>query len=76
VLENKIEEMSLSDDDKQAATTVEDKAVALRQLEEEPNALATSRKLLDKLLAKSQEDVVAKAALASQSTSTTITFST
>jgi hypothetical protein len=80
VLEKKVEDMSLSDDDSddynddEAATVAEDKAKALRQLEEERKALDASRKLLDELLAKSQEEAVAKAALGGQRTSTTITF--
>ncbi len=73
VLENRVEEMNLSDDE-EAATTAEDRAKALRQFEEERKALDVSRKLLDELLAKSQEEAVSKAALGSQSTSTTITF--
>ena len=71
-LENKVEEMSLSDDD-EVAGSAESKAAALRQLEEERKALNASRKLLDELLAKSQEEAVAKAA-GNQSGSTTVTF--
>jgi hypothetical protein len=74
VLENRVEEMSLSDDDEEVTTMTEDRTKALRQLEEARKALDASRKLLDELLAKSQEDAVAKAALGGQSTSTTITF--
>jgi len=69
-----LKEMNLSDDDEEATTPAEGKAEALRQLEEERKALDASRKLLDELLAKSQEDAVAKAANGGQSTSTTITF--
>ena len=74
MLEDNLKEMNLSDDDEEAATPAEGKAEALQQLEEERKALDASRKLLDELLAKSQEDAVAKAAVGSQSTSTTITF--
>ena len=55
-----MEEMNLSDDDEEATTPAEGKAEALRQLEEERKALDASRKLLDELLPKAQEDVVAK----------------
>jgi hypothetical protein len=73
ILENKVEELNLSGDDEEAAGT-EGKAEALRQLEEERKALNASRKLLDELLSKSQEEAVAKAAARSQSSSTTVTF--
>jgi hypothetical protein len=66
VLEDDLKEMNLCDDDGDAATPAKGKAEALRQLEEE-------RKALDELLAKSQEEAVAKAA-ANQSRSTTVTF--
>jgi hypothetical protein len=54
--------MNLSDDDEEAATPAEGKAEALWQLKEELKALDASRKLLDELLSKAQEDAVAKAA--------------
>ena len=65
--------MNLSDDDEEAAAPAEGKAEALRQLEEERKALDVSRKLLDELLSKSQEEAVAKA-VGNQSHSTTVTF--
>jgi len=72
-----MEEMGLSDDDDDddddATTPAEGKAGALRQLEEERKALDASRKLLNELLAKAQEEAVAKAA-GIQSPSTTVTF--
>jgi peptidoglycan hydrolase CwlO-like protein len=71
VLENKLEELNLSSDDDDMAT--EGKAEALRQLEGERKALDASRKLLDELLAKAQEDAVAKVA-GNQASSTTVTF--
>ena len=43
------------------AAPKEGKAEALRQLEEERKAVNASRKLLDELLSKSQEEAVAKA---------------
>ena len=52
--------MNLSDHDEQAATPAEGKADALQQLKEERKALDASRKLLDELLSKAQEDAVAK----------------
>jgi hypothetical protein len=61
-LENKLEELNLSSDDEEAAGPKEGKAEALWQLEEERKALNASRKVLDELLSKSQEEAVAKAA--------------
>lgn len=66
-------EINLSDDDEEAAAPAEGKAEALRQLKEEGKALDASRKLLNELLSKSQEEAVAKAA-GNQSQSTTVTF--
>ncbi|RMZ91867.1 hypothetical protein DV736_g919, partial [Chaetothyriales sp. CBS 134916] len=74
VLENKLEELGLSSDDEDAAAVPEEKAKALQQLEEGRKALDASRKLLDELLAKSQKENVAKAALGDWSGSTTITM--
>ena len=69
-----MEAMNLSDDDEgEVATLAEGKAGALRQLQEERKALDASRKLLDELLSKAQEEAVAKAA-GNQSGSTTVTF--
>jgi hypothetical protein len=73
VLENKLEELNLSSDDEEAAGPKEGKAEALRQLEEERNTVNTSRKLLEELLSKSQEEAVAKVA-GNQSDSTTVIF--
>jgi len=73
VLENKVEEINLSDDDEEVATPAEGKTEALRQLEEELKGVQESQKLLNELLSKSQEGAVAKAA-GSQSGSTTVTF--
>lgn len=55
------------------AAPKEGKVEALRQLEEERKAVNASRKLLDELLSKSQEEAVAKAA-GNQSRATTVTF--
>ena len=73
VLENRVKEMNLSDDDEEAVTPAEGKAEALRQLQEERKALHAARKLLDELISKAQEDAVAKAAAGNQSGSTTVT---
>jgi hypothetical protein len=73
VLENKVEEMNLSDDDEEVATPADGKSEALQQLEEELKGVKASQKLLGELLSKSQEEAVAKAA-GSQSGSTTVTF--
>ena len=73
MLENKVEEMNLSDDDKEVATPAEGKTEVLQQLEEELKGVKASQKLLSELLSKSQEDAVVKAA-GDQSGSTTVTF--
>jgi hypothetical protein len=74
VLESKLEELNVSSDDDEAAEAKEGKAEALRQLEEERNAISVSRKLLDELLSKAQEEAVAQAAAGNKSGSTTVTF--
>lgn len=73
MLEKRFEELELSDDDGAAAST-QGKSSTLQQLEEERKALDASRKLLEELLAKSQGDVVAKAAQGNNPAPTTITF--
>lgn len=72
-MDDKLEEMNVSSDEEEVAGNKEDKAGALRQLEEERKALDTTRKLLDELLSKTQEEAVAKAAGA-QSHSPNISF--
>jgi flavin-dependent dehydrogenase len=72
VLENKLEELNLSSDDEDTDEPVEGKAEALRQYEEERKAIIISRKLLDELLAKAQEEAVAKAAAQNRVNSTTV----
>lgn len=69
VLESKLKDLTLSDDD-EAAGSEEDKTETLRQLEGELKAVKVSQKLLNKLLSKSQEEAVAKAAVPS----TKVTF--
>jgi hypothetical protein len=58
VLENKLEELNFSSDDDEAAGSREGKIEALRQLEGEFKGVKASQKLLSK----SQEEAVAKAA--------------
>ena len=65
-----MKDMNPSDDDEEAATAEEGKDEALRQLQEQGEALTASRKLLDELLAQAQEEAVAKAAAGYQSGST------
>jgi hypothetical protein len=72
-LENKVKEISLSDNDKEAAILTEGKTEALRQLQKEFKGVKASQKLLHKLLSKSQDDAIAKAA-GIQSILTTVTF--
>jgi len=73
VLENKVKEMNLSDDEEEVATPAEGKTEAMLQLEEEVKGLKASQKLLHELLSKSQDEAVARAA-GNQSNSTTVTF--
>jgi hypothetical protein len=70
VLENKLGELNLSSDDEDAAT--EGKTEALRQLQGEREALDASKKLLDELLAKAQEEAVAK--VVGNQAGSTVTF--
>jgi hypothetical protein len=69
VLESKLEDMNLSDDD-EVAGSGESKSKTLQQLEGELKAVKVSQKLLNGLLSKSQEEAVAKAAVPS----TKVTF--
>jgi hypothetical protein len=73
VLENKLKELNLNSDDDNAAGSSEGKIKTLRQLEEELKGAKASQKLLNELLSRSQEEVVAKAA-GNQSDSITVTF--
>ncbi|KAF2008321.1 hypothetical protein BU24DRAFT_429464 [Aaosphaeria arxii CBS 175.79] len=72
VLDNKLEELGLSSDDEVAVGPDEDKAKALQQYEEERKAIVASRRLLDELLSRAQEEAVAKAAAKGQVGSTTV----
>lgn len=62
VLENKVEEINLSNNDKEVATLAKGKTEALQQLEEELKGVKASQKLPNELLSKLQEDAIAKAA--------------
>ncbi|MCJ1251978.1 hypothetical protein MMC30_009216 [Trapelia coarctata] len=73
-LENRVEEFKLASDNESVDPSARSHAEALRQLEEERNALNASRKLLDELLSKSQEGAVKKASAENQAGSTTVTF--
>lgn len=72
VLDDKLEELSLSSDGENADEPAEDKAKALLQYQEERKAIVASRKLLDELLDRAQEEAVAKAAAKDQASSTTL----
>jgi hypothetical protein len=62
VVEKKLEDLSLSSDDDDKARSSQGKDEVLRQLEEESKGAKASQKLLTKLLSKSQEEAIAKAA--------------
>jgi hypothetical protein len=70
----RLEELNVVGDIQEDIETTESKADALRQIEEEHKALRASRKLLDELLMKVQEDTVVKAAAEDQNCSTQVTF--
>lgn len=70
----RLEELNVAGDDQVEAESTKNRADALRQIEEEHKALTTSRKLLNELLSKAQDDAVAKAATESQTRSTIVTF--
>ncbi|KAF2174723.1 hypothetical protein K469DRAFT_613557, partial [Zopfia rhizophila CBS 207.26] len=73
-LGNRAEELKLATDDQQVDESTKSHAEALRQLVEERKAITASRKLLNELLSKSQEEAVAKATAENQSHSTGVTF--
>ncbi|KAH6704283.1 hypothetical protein BKA61DRAFT_493498 [Leptodontidium sp. MPI-SDFR-AT-0119] len=74
VLENKLEEMNLSSgDDNDTAGSSQGKVEVMRQLEEELKGAKATRKLLNELLSKSQEEAIAKA-VQSQNGSITVSF--
>ena len=69
-----MEELDVSDIDQEEDSGAGGKADALGQLQEERKALDASRKLLDELLSRSQEEAVAKAAAGNSSHPTSVTF--
>jgi cellobiose phosphorylase len=73
-LGSRVEELQLTSDDQQADESTKSRAEALRQLEEERKAIAETRKLLDELLSKVQEEAVARVAGENQSRSTSVIF--
>ena len=76
MVESKLEELNLSsDDDDDAAESGGGKAEVLRQLKEELKGAKASQKLLNELLSKSQEEIIAKAA-GVQTGSITVSFGT
>jgi hypothetical protein len=58
----RLEELNVAGDIQEEAESTECRADALRQIEEERKAISTSRKLLDELLSKAQEEAIVKAA--------------
>ncbi|KAH8806050.1 hypothetical protein F5884DRAFT_801530 [Xylogone sp. PMI_703] len=76
LVESKLEELSRSSDNDETVEPTGSKADVAKQLEEGRKALNVSRELLNELLAKAQEEVVANAAARNQGSSITITFGT
>lgn len=70
----RLEELNVVGDIQEEVESTENKADALRQIEEERKALSASRKLLDELLSKVQEDSVVKASTENQNRSTQVTY--
>lgn len=73
-MERGIEEFSVASDIQRDSEAMEDQADAIRQIEEEQKALRASRKILDELFEKMQDEKIEKAAAESQSGSTSVTF--
>lgn len=74
--QNRLEELNIASGNQEEAEGTENKTDAMRQMEEERHALSVSRKLLDELLSKAQQEAVAKAATENQDRPTTVTFGT
>ncbi|KAK6063283.1 hypothetical protein SCUP515_12531 [Seiridium cupressi] len=66
VLQNKLKDLELSSDEEEGEMSLQGKAKVMQRLKDERDALNASLKLLQELLAKSQEESVAKAALGFQ----------
>jgi hypothetical protein len=61
-IRKRLEELHVAGDSQEEAESTQCRAEAVRQIEEERNAISTSRKLLDELLAKAQKEAIVKAA--------------
>jgi membrane-bound lytic murein transglycosylase B len=70
-VEGALRDVSLTDEQGQ---NEEDMRNAVKQIEEERAALGCSQKLLEELLSKTRDDVIARAASESQKRSTEVTF--
>lgn len=73
-VEASLEEVQLNDASEDRIQDGEDAANAVKQVEEERNALVSSRKLLEELLGRVSEEAVFKAASKMQTSSTHIIF--
>lgn len=73
-VETSLEEVQLDDASEDRIQDAGDTANTVKQVEEERNALASSRKLLEELLGRVSEEAVFKAASEMQASSTHITF--
>jgi hypothetical protein len=71
-VESTLGELQLTGADPEIVQNTEDKDNALMQIEEERTALDSSRKLLQELLSKAQEEVISRAA--SENRRTQVTF--
>jgi hypothetical protein len=73
-VETGLEQVRLDDGSADRIQDAEDATNTVKQIVEERNALASSRKLLEELLGRVSEDAIAKAASEMQTSSTQITF--
>jgi hypothetical protein len=73
-VESALGEIHLTGSRHERGQNEEDITNAVKQIEEERAALGSSRKLLEELLSKAREDVIARAASESQIRSTQVTF--
>jgi predicted mannosyl-3-phosphoglycerate phosphatase (HAD superfamily) len=73
-LESTLGQLRLGGTGQEGVQSTDDKDNALKQMGEERAALEISRKLLEELLSKAQEEVIAKAANENQNRSTQVTF--
>jgi len=73
-VESTLRELHIAGTGQEKGQDTDDKGSAVKQIEGERTALDSSRKLLQELLLKTQEDVIAKAASERQNPSNQITF--